>query len=248
TIATLLPYTTLFRAQQARRVRIEKVELQDMDARKWRHFQEIDGGDADVLIRRPGHLGGDLRPASRRGAKINDAPGALEDLVLLVNLQQLECRAGAVALKLGALHIGIVDMTLDPPARRGLQLALLDLLSELPAGAVSSDGRFRHRRVPCSSRSVAGRCVRIRRHTPSSAIMSVNMPSRRRLSATRMRGLGQRLRIASRMAQPASTRSARSGPIQGLAARLAKSQDSSFACMADTSASDSQRPSTFLRS
>jgi hypothetical protein len=47
----------------------------------------------------------------------------------------------------------------------------------------------------------------------------LNMPSRRPRSATRSRSDGHTRRIASRMAQPASTRSARSAPMQGLATR-----------------------------
>ena len=53
------------------------------------------------------------------------------------------------------------------------------------------------------------------------------MPSRRPRSAMRRRSDGKARRIASRMAQPASTRSARSRPMQGLAARWSKCVPSS---------------------
>ena len=57
------------------------------------------------------------------------------------------------------------------------------------------------------------------RHTPSSRIICTSMPSRKPRSATRSRSQGNARRIASRMAQPASTKSARSAPMQGLATR-----------------------------
>ncbi len=113
--------------QSLRCVRIEEVELQNGNARQRRHFQEIDCSNADILFRRSGDLGGNLRPASRRSAEIDDAACALEDMVLLVDLQQLEGSTGAVAFKLGTLpppppHIRIVDMPLQPLPRGGFQL------------------------------------------------------------------------------------------------------------------------------
>ena len=74
-----------------------------------------------------------------------------------------------------------------------------------------------------NKKSDGGRALKVRvkdkRKSQSSRIISTSMPSRRPRSATRSRGNGKALRIASRMAQPASTRSARSKLMQLLAAR-----------------------------
>ena len=87
-----------------------------------------------------------------------------------------------------------------------------------------------------------------RRQTPSAAIISVRMPSRRPRSATRSRFDGQTRRIASRMAQPARTRSARSAPMQGLATRSSKLHERSRAFIASTSSELIHSPSTRRRS
>ena len=79
-----------------------------------RHFQKVYGRDANIVFRRTGHLGRDLRPTSRCRTQIDDAARALQDLVLLVDLQQLEGGAGAIAFKLGALDVGVIDMTFKP--------------------------------------------------------------------------------------------------------------------------------------
>ena len=117
-------------------------------------------------------------------------------------------------------------MAFEPAARRFLQAALLLDLGAQHAGrarrgrsrsglARSGFSRLLHGRAPCRPPP---------RQTPDSAISSLRMPSRRPRSATRRRSDGHTARIASRMAQPASTRSARSAPMQGLATRSAKLQ------------------------
>ncbi|MCY1248369.1 hypothetical protein D9M72_617930 [compost metagenome] len=68
--------------------------------------------------------------------------------MLLVDLQKLERRTGAIALELGALHIGIVDVALQPAAGGCLELALLDLLAKLAAAAVAANRGFRHALFP----------------------------------------------------------------------------------------------------
>jgi len=67
-------------------------------------------------------------------------------------------------------------------------------------------------------------------------------------SAERSRSDGQTARIASRIAQPASTRSARSAPIQGLAQRCWKSQPTSLSTMRSTLSRSIHNPSTRRRS
>ena len=87
------------------------------------------------------------------------AAGSKVDLVGLgpkAKLQQLRMTvAQKVPFELGALNVRIVDMTLQPAARRCLQLALLDLLAQFSPGAVSADRGFRHdafpSREPCGA-------------------------------------------------------------------------------------------------
>ena len=87
------------RAQERWRRVVEKVHLEELDAGNGRHLKKVDRGNADVGIRRIGHLGGDLRPASRRRAKIDDpacavtATELLSDGFLVLLLFKLKFRA-----------------------------------------------------------------------------------------------------------------------------------------------------------
>ena len=149
--------------------------------------------------------GGDLRPAAGSGAEIDHALAGLQEIVLLVDLQQLEGRPRAVALALRPRHVGIVELALEPYLRRERALVggLHPLLHVADARSGLAGG---HRYASC-------------RQTPSSRIMFIKIPSRSPRSAIRRRSEGNAIRIASRMAQPARTRSARSRPMHGLAAR-----------------------------
>ena len=71
--------------------------------------------------------------------------------------------------------------------------------------------------------AACGRRARAR----SASISEIRMPSRRPRSATRTRSVGHSRRIASKMAQPGSTRSARSRPMQGCATRRSNGMPSS---------------------
>ncbi len=71
-----------------------------------------------IGIGRVRHLGGDLRPASGCRAQIYDALGAARILCFYVDLQELERRSCAVSLELRPLNIGVVDVALDPAARK----------------------------------------------------------------------------------------------------------------------------------
>ncbi|MNT04002.1 hypothetical protein D3C72_1385640 [compost metagenome] len=97
--------------------RIKEVELQDFYAGNGIDFEKIDRRDADIVLGGIRHLRSDLRPASGCGTKVDDAGRALQYLMLVVDFQQLEGGAGAIAFKLGALHIGVIDMTFKPTAR-----------------------------------------------------------------------------------------------------------------------------------
>ena len=100
-----------------RRFIVEKIHHQQLDARNGRDFEKVDADHAHIVFRRAGDLGGNLRPAARCGAQVDDATRAFQDRVLLVDFQKLEGGAGAITLQLGALHIGIVDVALQPTAR-----------------------------------------------------------------------------------------------------------------------------------
>jgi hypothetical protein len=144
-------------------------------------------------------------------------------MMLVVDLDQLVGGARAVAVGLGALDIGIVHVALEPAARRFLEAALLlDLGRMTRVAPAATSGLPASWSFICPFRQLSGATRR------RSAINSLNMPSRKPRSATRSLSDGHTARIASRMAQPASTRSARSAPMQGLATRWWKSQPSSF--------------------
>jgi len=197
-VSTTSAGTAEQRFQALRRFGIEKVELQTLDTRKRVHGQEIDRHHAAAAGSRAHALGRDLAPAARRSAEINDLGAWLEQPVLVVDLRELKRCARAQPFALGARHIGIVELALQP-APRGLGAA----------GGAHPDLEI------AFTAAHAVRCS----HAPSARISSIKMPSRSPRSATRSRSHGNARRIASRMAQPASTRSARSAPIQGLAAR-----------------------------
>ncbi len=77
--------------------------------------QQIDADDDGI-----GHyLAGNLRPAARRRAEVDDGLAAFEDMELLVELDELVGGAAPVSLGLGALHIGIVELPGEPARRLG---------------------------------------------------------------------------------------------------------------------------------
>ena len=82
---------------------VEEVHHLEIDAGDRRHVQEVDRHHP-ALARRPRRTRSrrHLAPAAGRGAEIDDALAALEEAVLVVDLDQLEGGARAVALALGA--------------------------------------------------------------------------------------------------------------------------------------------------
>ena len=171
--------------------------------------------------------GRDLAPAAGRGAEIDDAQARLQQMVAVVDLDQLVGGARAIALGLGALHVGVVEVALQPAARRFLQAALLlDAGAAARASAAGRASRLAAHRPPLGPAAAARRLPR-----PSARSACLRAGRGRRRAGAR---LGQTRRIASRMAQPASTRSARSAPMQGLATRASKSQPSSVSIIAST--------------
>src|SRR5215472_6593480 len=200
---------------------VQKIELQKLDAGDRLHLQNVERDDTAAG---PGAARGDFAPAARRGAEIDHAGTGFEQMKFVVDLGELVGGTGAKAFALGAGDVRVIELARQPGARRGgaLFAGLEQLCHAVPAAYASPQTR-------------------------SSRIISTSMPSRRPRSATRSRGHGNARRIASRMAQPASTRSARSAPMHGLAARSSKFIAISSATTAEICSSDSQQPSTLRR-
>src|SRR5262249_27303564 len=150
-------------------------------------------------------LHSDLRPPSRRCAQIDHTHAALQEMKLVVELDELVGRARAIAFRLRPRHVRIVELALDPLLRAFLRLLVLHARGEAaPAIAFSPRARPAPFAVILAHRRFAMSCMRT--------------PSRRPRSATRIRAAGQTRRTASRMAPPATTRSARSLPMHAFAA------------------------------
>src|SRR5271165_439419 len=195
-------------AYDPRRIRIVEVHAPEFDALDRVHVETIDGDHPAGAVFRSRLCGRDLAPAARRGAEIDDALPGLEQLVFVGDLQELKGRARAIALAPGLRDIRVVELPLEPERRGERAFAgRLDAGLQRPA-ALAARAAADHRQRP-------RRCG----PTPSSRIIWVRMPSRRPRSAMRSLSAGKCVRIASRIAQPASTRSARSWPMQALAAR-----------------------------
>ena len=85
------------------------VALEELGAGDRRDGEEV---DAD-------HLGGtafegDLGPAAGGGAEVEDAHAGLEEVAAVVELDELEGGAGAVAGLAGADDVGVVDLAGEP--------------------------------------------------------------------------------------------------------------------------------------
>src|SRR3954468_301683 len=189
-----------------------EIKLREIDARDLRHLEQIDRDHPALAAGRANSFGGDLAPTAGRGAQIDHRDAVLQEMVLVVDLDQLERRTRAQAFALGLCHVGIVELPLQPKLRGQLALA-----SGLDRDVQSAGGIFRHNCLACPLRAIAR--YRDPLIAPSSRIISTSMPSRSPRSATRSRGSGNALRMASRIAQPARTRSARSALMQLLLAR-----------------------------
>src|SRR5262249_50594272 len=147
--------------------RIEKVALDEFDARYGRHLKAIDRHDfspplhavppplhaADALHR-------DLAPAARRGAEIDHACALLEQMVLVVDLDQFEGGAGGKTLALGARHVRVVELPFKPALRRRRTAATrfdADLERALAGLRTHFDPTFGSDTAPYSRRSQVGR-------------------------------------------------------------------------------------------
>src|SRR4029077_11354325 len=205
--------------QHGRSARIEEIDPAKRNAGDRRNVQNIDRDDLAPALGRPDAPCRDVAPAARRGPEIDHMRTRFEQAVLVVDLDQLVRGTRAHALALGAHDIRIVELALEP--------------------ALLRDGAVLLCFQPHLERTLAhDACPWLAAQTLSARINSTSMPSRKPRSATRSRSHGKTRRIASRIAQPASTRSARSEPMQGLATRssdlLARSSSSTAAHLRST--------------
>src|SRR6185295_18214262 len=119
-------------AELFRRIGVEKIDPREFDAADRVHRQDVDGDDAAVLA---DALARHLAPAAGRRAKIDNARTAFQHVMLVVDLGELEGRARTEALALGARHVGIVELTLEPELRRHRFALALDPDLELALAA-----------------------------------------------------------------------------------------------------------------
>src|SRR6185503_18553770 len=182
------------------RLRIEEIDLAKRNAGNGRQLKNVDRHDLAPALRGADTLGRDLAPAAWCGAEVNNTSAGFQQAIFVVDLDQLVGGARTHALALGARHIWIVKLALKP--------ALLRHGAVLPGLQPHLERTLTHDAWPW-----------LDAQTLSARIISTSMPSRRPRSATRRRVQGKTRRIASTMAQPASTRSARSAPMHGLATR-----------------------------
>ncbi len=177
-----------------------------------------------------------LHPPEPR--QVNDDQSSLEKAVLVVHFLQLVGSTRTKPIPLGLRYAGIVQLAFEPKLRGQFPLAAgLDGDVEPPGGVFCHQIRFQGVLLRDAGSVVVRNdanfgigtlghtTIQRPRHrqakgiTPSLRIISTSMPSRRPRSATRRRGNGNARRMASRIAQPANTRSARSVPMHGFCAR-----------------------------
>ncbi len=81
--------------QRGRRILVEEILQQQPDPGYRVDLEIVDADHERIAGLRAGGLGCDLAPAARCGAEVHDPLPALEEFVLLVDLDQLEGGAGA---------------------------------------------------------------------------------------------------------------------------------------------------------
>ena len=105
-----------------RRVLGEEIELQHDRAGHRLHRQDVGSDELTLALRRADALRRDLGPAAGRGAEIDHARAALQEMEAVVELDQLEGGARAIAEALGLGDIGIVELAREPGGRGGRAL------------------------------------------------------------------------------------------------------------------------------
>ncbi|MGO7374133.1 hypothetical protein ACCT04_36045, partial [Rhizobium ruizarguesonis] len=80
------------------------------------------GSWSQIAAKVTGSTDDDIRVAAIDFLEMTQLPGVKILQLDFVDLQQIEGGTGAIAFELGALHIGIVDVALQPLAGGGLHL------------------------------------------------------------------------------------------------------------------------------
>ena len=230
--------------RRVRRILVEEVHHSEVDAGDGVDIQEIDADHPALALRRAHLRRRDLRPAARRRAEVDHALAGLQQMILVVDLDELERGARAIALALGPRDIGIVELALEP-ARLGDGAFLAR--SSPAASAIGRPSRPDLRLPPLDRNGIASRVPDPT--TPSSLINSIRMPSRKPRSAIAQPRARERRggslpgsRSPPARGRPAPSRYRDAQRVPRRTCRAARSITSS------TSASCIQRPSTWRRS
>src|SRR5690606_27547839 len=222
------------RFERLRRFVGHEVHLQDRHAFERLGFEQVDADHAG----RGRTLAHHLAPSPRRDAEIDDAFGALEQAEPVVEFDQLVRGAAPVAFGFGLLDVRVVELPLEPASGRGGATARgSDPPVRILARAAHEPTCFNPRKAAWAASPSA-----------SAAISPRRIPSRIPRSATPSRSAGQMSRMPSRMAQPATTRPARSWPMHGNWRRSCGDIEESRVAMSRIETDGTIRPSTALRS
>src|SRR3954469_12011382 len=121
-------------------MRIEKVQLDELDSGQRRHREDVDRDDLPFPLLRTNTLGRDLAPTAGRSAEIDHPSAFLEQAMLVIDLNQLEGRPATKTFPLGARDVGIVELPLQPELRGQRTPARLDANLEIAPAAARGHG------------------------------------------------------------------------------------------------------------
>src|SRR6185312_11769731 len=121
-------------------VRVEKVQLDELDSGQRRHREEVYCDDLSSALLRTNTLRRDLAPTAGRSAEIDHPSAFLKQAMLVIDLNQLEGRPAAKTFALGARHIRIVELPLQPELRGQRTFARLYSDLEIAPAAARSHG------------------------------------------------------------------------------------------------------------
>jgi hypothetical protein len=108
--------------EAAREHRRPGSRLGELDAGDRLHVQEVDRRDRAATCRTPNAGCGDLRPAPRRRAEIDDAGAGFQEAVTVVEFDQLVGRSRAIAVALRLRDVRIVDWRCSQAREDGVRL------------------------------------------------------------------------------------------------------------------------------
>jgi len=101
-----------------RRTLIQKIKTKEFNAGDRRHGKDIDGDDASLACARLHALCRDLTPAPGCRTQIDNARSGFEEMMLVVDLGELECRTRTQPFAPRTRDVGVVKLPLEPKLRR----------------------------------------------------------------------------------------------------------------------------------